>query len=455
MRSHAVLALGVAILCCGATVAPKTPASQETAQFMRLRDTVPLERIRAMNGLSDQKDAGDEAALAVLGLALDDPDEEVRMSADWAVARFPDSREGMLDKVTARTAAPDTFVLGNAAAALGHLADISERAMPLLLRIASDTSAHVREGANAGLHAVRRVWPGQAAAMVDFFARCDSRVRFHAGEALVAAGVDAIPPLLALLENPDWNVRANAARTLGLIGESDGSVGPTLVARLADSDYRVRQYALQALGRLGTPLAHDAYIRGHGGEETHGPALTTLRLHGDAVKPDTSIVAVSAEYREWRPVLDHNRGDLRDVTIAGEWRVYLCDVETRQLRLLRRMAPPREMRADFSIQVRGWISDTLVVELYGHPAPQWESPPYATVTRVLALDLAGNARPLESRPKRVDYVKGYRDTPEGVRHFLRVHVQAESIGKFVDDGPEEPVFVVKDETGELLPATRR
>jgi hypothetical protein len=52
-------------------------------------------------------------------------------------------------------------------------------------------------------------------------------------------------------------------------------------------------------------------------------------------------------------------------------------------------------------------------------------------------------------------VKGYRDTPQGVRHFLRVHVRAEGIGKIVDDGPEESVFVVDEKTAQLLPAARR
>jgi hypothetical protein len=290
--------------------------------------------------------------------------------------------------------------------------------------------------------------------MIAFFASCDPSLRFHAGEALVPAGLAAIPPLLPLLDSPDWNVRANAARALGFIGD-DGSVGPALAARLNDPDFRVRQYALQALGRLDTPAAHDAYVRAHGGIETHGPPVRTLELrHGEA-RPETSLVALSAVYRETRPVLAGRRGDLKEVKIAEEWRLYLCDVETRWLALIARIPVPPEMRHDFRVNVLGWQGESIVVEMNGAPGHNRYGLAYDGVTRDFLVDTSGRMRQVDRRPK-PDYDKNWRDTPQGVRHFLRVHVVADGIGKIVDDGPEVKVFSVSPGSGELsvAPATR-
>jgi HEAT repeat protein len=59
----------------------------------------------------------------------------------------------------------------------------------------------------------------------------------------------AVPGLISALKDPDTMVRANAAITLGFLGESD-QVVPALIACLDDQEDRVATGAAKALGRL-------------------------------------------------------------------------------------------------------------------------------------------------------------------------------------------------------------
>ncbi|QEH38713.1 HEAT repeat protein [Aquisphaera giovannonii] len=70
------------------------------------------------------------------------------------------------------------------------------------------------------------------------------------------AGIrEEIEPLLA---DSDAEVRAQAARVLGEVG--DAAAGKALIPRLADESPRVRSFAAIAIGRLGTPGAGPALI---------------------------------------------------------------------------------------------------------------------------------------------------------------------------------------------------
>ena len=62
-----------------------------------------------------------------------------------------------------------------------------------------------------------------------------------------------------LREDPVPEVRAEAARALGVVGESEESVAP-LVDALADSNVEVRRAATLALGRIGSPAAVEALV---------------------------------------------------------------------------------------------------------------------------------------------------------------------------------------------------
>ncbi len=82
----------------------------------------------------------------------------------------------------------------------------------------------------------------------------DTNLSSQADLELRAQAKAAIPGLLSALKDADTLVRANAAITLGFLGEADGVV-PALVACLDDQQDRVATGAAKALGRLQSAAA--------------------------------------------------------------------------------------------------------------------------------------------------------------------------------------------------------
>jgi HEAT repeat protein len=76
-----------------------------------------------------------------------------------------------------------------------------------------------------------------------------TNLSFQAQAGLQAEAKAAVPGLISALKDADTLVRANAAITLGFLGESD-QVVPALVASLDDEEDRVATGAAKGLGRL-------------------------------------------------------------------------------------------------------------------------------------------------------------------------------------------------------------
>lgn len=77
-----------------------------------------------------------------------------------------------------------------------------------------------------------------------------------------AAGgfTDAVPVLLDLVDDPDWNVREQAVRALGRLGDATAmpAVVPTVARLLGDPNKHTREYAADALAEIGGPEALSA-----------------------------------------------------------------------------------------------------------------------------------------------------------------------------------------------------
>ena len=72
----------------------------------------------------------------------------------------------------------------------------------------------------------------------------------------------AIDEMVHRLDDPDPEVREEAARALGRIGLSDPEAVDALVSRLRDSQSTIRPDAAQALGQIGDPRAIPALVEG-------------------------------------------------------------------------------------------------------------------------------------------------------------------------------------------------
>lgn len=102
---------------------------------------------------------------------------------------------------------------------------------------------------------VRPARPDETARLRVMRAFRDWGVRETAADALARIGDAAVPSLVATLQDPDRDVRAQAARALARMGPRAEPAIPALIAALNDSDQEVRMGAARALGQIGPPAA--------------------------------------------------------------------------------------------------------------------------------------------------------------------------------------------------------
>ena len=181
-----------------------------------LRDPDAPSRIKAAQVLGDH---GDPRAVEALGEALGDPDAGVRQQATIALSKLG---APALDALVAALRDPDKDVRQFAAKALGQVGD-----------------------------------PRGAAGLVIALRDIHLDVRSQAAFALSRIGAPAVETLVNALQDADPNVRANAARILGQIG--DARALPALervaqsdrgTARITGSLVNVAEAARQAVERI-------------------------------------------------------------------------------------------------------------------------------------------------------------------------------------------------------------
>jgi HEAT repeat protein len=149
--------------------------------------------------------------------------------------------------------AADPQLRRGAAWALGILADRAALA-DLVIVAEGDADPLVRQEALAALGRIPDTARNQA-----FFAAItdgDENARRTAAEGLAAAGDSAVPGLLRLLAHEDPAMRRMAAGILGRSGHQD--LAPALLPALEDGDVNVRATAARSLGLLRNPATESA-----------------------------------------------------------------------------------------------------------------------------------------------------------------------------------------------------
>lgn len=172
---------------------------------------------------------------------------------------------------------------------------------PLLSRLRSPSSA-VRLAVAEVLSRAPDPHPRVRAALLGALADEDPEVRARAAKALGLVGyTGAMVPLVRALSDPLWFVRLHAARALGLLGHPRAI--PGLLGVLTDEWWQVRAAAAHALRRLGEPAvpaltdylftSRDRYAK----EQVVEELQRTSFLHGqiealDAVRPGAAFAAL-------------------------------------------------------------------------------------------------------------------------------------------------------------------
>lgn len=137
-----------------------------------------------------------------------------------------------------------------AARALGELGDI-RATLPLVESLQEDRNVDVRVRAARALG--RLGGEEVVLPLVEALSDSNSQVCMTAADALVEIGSIAVQPLIRSLKHEKVNVRCDATRSLGELGDKT-AVEP-LIGMLTDEWVNVRIYAVQSLGKLGDKRA--------------------------------------------------------------------------------------------------------------------------------------------------------------------------------------------------------
>jgi HEAT repeat protein len=156
-------------------------------------------------------------------------------------------------------------------------------AIPALIEAALDDPAAAQEFARAIL--ATKDLDACAALFAD--PRMPERQRF--GEALAAAGVDALPHFDKLRRHADPAVRRESVRLFARLGKA---AVPWLLEAAEDKDAAVANAALRSLGRaVPSEVAIPVLVRALGDDALRDAAVQTLRSHGAAARDALDALA--------------------------------------------------------------------------------------------------------------------------------------------------------------------
>jgi HEAT repeat protein len=212
---------------------------------------------------------GDPGAVPGLAELLQDPREEVREAALFALVRIG-SREALQAMIDALDS-DNRWSQEKVAEAMEEAGDESRRVLADLL---TGENPHHRAFAAEVIGGIGG--DGEAALLVDALADEDMDVRARAADSLGRMRYrPARPALLRSLEDPAWQVRAQAAKALGKVG--DTSDASRLAGSLRDEEFWVRNNAAAALREMGeageTPLIEMLWDEDRFARETAAQAL--------------------------------------------------------------------------------------------------------------------------------------------------------------------------------------
>ncbi|KAA1172846.1 HEAT repeat domain-containing protein [Marinobacter salinexigens] len=229
-------------------------------------------------GVLDLVDSGEPEAVELLLLALRDSDTSVRQEAAKVVDEF--EAEDMADALIAALGDSDEVVRNAAAHALADLKDPAV-AEPLLQALEDSTDGFVVAGILRALKPLRHPgsqrpalarlgdesavvrreavgvigWlkqPENLPALVETAQHdADPEVRRAATGALVYATPNQVgQALIGLLKDEHWQVRCEAANSIGKLDYQDAV--PALMESTRDELWQVREKSVDALGKLGS-----------------------------------------------------------------------------------------------------------------------------------------------------------------------------------------------------------
>ncbi|HVU89865.1 MAG TPA: HEAT repeat domain-containing protein [Pirellulales bacterium] len=246
-------------------------------------------RWRAARALETIGPKAKSAAPALLK-ALKDEDAAVRAHAARALGMLDDRRPSIVDGLASLITDPDAQVRRAAISALARLEPGQDVAIPLMVKALEDADPSVK------LPALQSLAEGGAEAVPALVEALGHRQgRYWATLVLAEMGPaakDATPALAKLLEDPDPEVRMQAAMALGAIGADAASAQASLMAALADKTPAVRYASAFALGQARAADALPALEKAEGGDDAFLAMISGWAVA--KIKPDDASAVTKA-----------------------------------------------------------------------------------------------------------------------------------------------------------------
>jgi HEAT repeat protein len=194
-----------------------------------------------------------EAQGPALGLALTDPDSEVRVAARHALQELAQARHCLLLRAnTLAAVAPGNRRVGMLE---GERAASAGLPLPALIAELGDPDVATRLSALDVLESVGPAAAPAAAAVVKALGDPNPFVRWAAARTLGKIGAveaeTAVPALARMLADADRDLRLAAATTLGMYGPTARAAVGALIQTMNSGDSALRSAALAALEQIG------------------------------------------------------------------------------------------------------------------------------------------------------------------------------------------------------------
>ena len=215
-------------------------------------------------------------------------ESESPIDQDEAPRRLKEGKAAAVPLLIELTRSDSANVRAQALSILARLKEDAHPATDALLALLADSDTYVRQTAARVLGEIHPDDPRVVPALIEKLNGDEKATAIRPLGEYGASAKAAVPRLIELLENdPDPNLRWDAARTLGKIGPDAHAAIPALIKALKSDNGALREHAAEALGDIHATVAVPDLIAALDDADTRvrRDAIRSLGQFGPVAKP--------------------------------------------------------------------------------------------------------------------------------------------------------------------------
>ena len=182
---------------------------------------------------------------------------------------------------------------------------------------------------------------------------------------------------------------------------------------------------------------------------TYGPRQIRARITNVIAKPNSHLIAVAVQYEEFRNATGINAFPNGGVPkrLNEKAKIYLCDVETLEIRRLASITPTETVRLGWEPWILGWLGDSLFFRISGQQGTK--HPDFKLNKTTYKIDPEGRTSEVENAPTNLVFQKNTGPLPQSA--FVRVSTGYNTIDvRTENDRTLRTLFRTETTQGELV-----